>query len=117
MAEREKLYRKFQESGQEKLRLEIALQEFSGEAAEGYQTEQKAYGDYIRRRIRPAVELLMDRGDLEKIEKLAGYGWITEKQLEEFIQKALRQDNRAVLFCLLHLKNRTTGFHDREFLL
>ena len=63
------------------------------------------------------METLIRGGEVGKIEQLAGYGWIKEEQMEGFLRMALRQDNRAVLLCLLHLKNRTFGFRDKEFLL
>lgn len=147
---RAECYRKFKESRQEKLRLEIALQEFfaeeklseakevemdgsaekeaeiSGKAEKeseiGGKTEeeferawQEEYGKYLKMRIRPAMETLIARGDVDKTEKLLEYGWIDSGQLDEFIRKALQQEQRAVLLCLLHFKNKTFGFKDREF--
>ena len=123
-------YQKFKESKQEKLRLEIVLQELlkDREDVEGPEPEaalkrgdckafRKEYEDYIKLRIRPAMETLIRGGEVGKIEQLAGYGWIKEEQMEGFLRMALRQDNRAVLLCLLHLKNREFGFRDKVFLL
>lgn len=128
-------YRKFKESRQEKLRLEIALQELLKDRKKAQKSDQgdipkkgdcdaegcgafpKEYEDYIKLRIRPAMETLVRGGEVDKIEILARYGWIKEEQMEGFLRMALRQDNRAVLLCLLHLKNREFGFRDKVFLL
>lgn len=135
----EELYRKFKESKQEKLRLEIALQEFLKDGSsdretgtkeagadmsvqgacfgEGCQEKWKEYGNYLKLRIRPAMEVLIRQGDVDKLEKLSGFGWIKEEQMEDFLRIAMQLDNRSVLLCLLHIKNRTFGFKDKEFLL
>lgn len=115
--DRETLYRKFSETKQEKLRLEAALQGFFDEAdfAKGNANYRRAYAQYLRMRIRPAMELLMKTGDLEKMAGLAKQGWFGERELEGFIRLALSLENRAALLWLLHYKNRNFGFHDREF--
>lgn len=136
------LYRKFCESKQEKLRLEIALEGFFHKRGEGtggktkepevsegaakdvslaeqeeWRKQREDYARYLQNRIRPAMELLIRQNDLGKIESLAEQGWIGEVELEGFIQQALQQENRGVLLWLLQFKNKTFGFKDREFLL
>lgn len=130
------LYKKFSESKQEKLRLELALEGFFAEPErmekgdkdeeepdflrsdrEEWQKRREAYGKYLKMRIRPAMELLIRQSDLEKMEGLAKLGWIGEAELENCIQLAWKQENRVVLLWLLHYKNRAFGFKDREFLL
>lgn len=116
MDRRAEWYRKFRETKQEKLRLEIALEEFLGaDDWEGEEQARAAYEVYLQKRIRPAMERLISRGDVDGIERLAGYGWITQSQLEGDIRRAMEQEQRAVLLCLLHIKNRLYGFEDRTF--
>lgn len=106
-------YQKFKESRQEKLRLEIALQEFFHETAE--ESHRAEYGAYLQRRIRPAVEKLIADGEMDRLERLLECGWVKERALDTFIAEALQQDQRAVLLLLLSFKDRTFGFKDREF--
>lgn len=114
---KETRYQKFLESKQEKLRLEIALQDFfevsdTQEMLSEEKEKREVYGAYLKKRIRPAMELLIKQGDVKRTAGLAGQGWFGEKELDSFLALALKQENRAVLLWLLHYKHRKFGFRD-----
>ncbi|MDC7290388.1 hypothetical protein NXH76_21600 [Blautia schinkii] len=115
-SEARKLFSKFKETGQEPVRLAVALRGFFLE--EGVEdSERGEYGRYLKQRIRPAVEHLIEQDDVEKIEKLEQMGWFHERELESFICRAREHNRPAVLMWLMHLKNEKYGFRDRDFTL
>ena len=63
--ERDMRYEKFQTTGQERIRLACALEGFflTNECEEEKKT---AYGQYLKRRIRPAMEALIREENVEK---------------------------------------------------
>ena len=70
--ERDMRYEKFQTTGQERVRLACALEGFflTNECEEEKKT---AYGQYLKRRIRPAMEALIDeKGSKMRKNFLAG---------------------------------------------
>jgi len=111
MAE-ENLYRKFQTCLQPALRLNYALAGFFGEDTEP--TQKQAYGDYIRMRIRPAVQLLMDREETEKLSFLEALGWLQESVLDDCLGYAIRKKRVRSFIWLLNCKARHFGFRDRD---
>ena len=110
--EKEEWYRKFQETGQEKKKLELALEGFFTETEED---RREAYGRYLRRRIRPAVEFLIRSEDVEKMEALEQQGWFGAKELEGFLNTARAEKSLSALAWLLRLKDEKYGYEDRDF--
>lgn len=119
----EERYRRFKETGQEQIKLEIALEGFFSEESEMQQLQKtmaqqiylEEYGDYLKRRIRPAVEMLIEADAVEKIEKLEMQGWFGKRELESFIETARRKKKTTVLAFLMQLKDRKYGYEDRDF--
>ena len=67
------LYQKFMSSKQAPVRLELALSGFF--QPDGYTDKQhRDFGDYLRLRIRPAAEALIQRDALDKLQVLEGTG-------------------------------------------
>jgi hypothetical protein len=103
---------KFLESKQEPLRLAIALERF-------FETEQpelkERYGRYLKMRIRPAMERLIETGALRKIEELIGYADLDERMLDEFMEMAMKRKQTEILVYLLKRKREQFGFSDRDF--
>jgi hypothetical protein len=103
---------KFLESKQEPLRLKIALERF-------FETEvpewKERYGNYLKSRIRPSMERLIAAGDLDKIEVLAEYADLSERNLNDFIEIAMQQKQAEIVVYLLKRKRERYGFSDRDF--
>lgn len=111
--EAKSLYKKFTQTRQEPVRLAVALRGFflpqTGEA------EKEAYGNYLKSRIRPAMEALIDEDQVEKLEILEALGWLEGKNIDVFIRIARQAQKKAALVWLLHLKKEKYGFQDRDF--
>lgn len=113
-AEAGKLYEKFCVTGQEPVKLAIALRCFFME--QGPDEEQRrAYGQYLKKRIRPAAEQLIEEEGVEQLACLEQQGWISENLLETFIRRARERGKTASLVWLLHLKNEKYGYKDKDF--
>ena len=68
MSETGALFQKFQSASREDVQLALALEcYFSGQATEA---QNQVLEDYLRRRLRPALELLLREGRLEELEQL-----------------------------------------------
>lgn len=104
--------RKFLESKQEALRLSIALKRF-------FETDsiewRKRYGAYLKLRIRPAMKELITAGAIGKIEQLSAYAGYSEKNLDEFIDTAVKQGKAEVTVYLMKEKKEKFGFIDQDF--
>ena len=104
-------YQKFISSGQESLRLTIALEYFG--QAEGEARE--AYCQYLRRRLQPAAAALIAAGDTVRLGQLAELCRFTEKQTDSMIAQAQKEKKTAALVWLLRWKGEQYGFRDRDF--
>lgn len=110
--DRELLYQKFQTSGQPSVKLELAL---TGLFLEGIsQTQKQIFEKYIQLRIRPAVQMLLDREALDKLSVLAQRGWIQEPVLEDCLRYAMEKKQIQGCIWLLRYKAQTFGFRDRD---
>lgn len=106
-------YRKFQTSKQEPLRLSIALDGFF--RPEPSPEAHEAYGQYLRRRLQPAVSLLIDADDAYRLAVLAEQGWFTARQTDDFIKLAREKKKTAAFVWLLRWKGDKYGFRDKDF--
>lgn len=94
--EGERLWQKFDTTKQEPVRLAVALRGFFME--DGISLERKEeYGQYLQKRIRSAVETLIDEEEVEKIAHLESLGWFGQTQLEEFIRIATNRCKTAIM--------------------
>ena len=91
--------------------VEIYFTEGADRSRKGYQEAEK----YLKLRIRPAMELLIQREETDKMELLEKQGWFGEKELDLFIDKAQESKKIRSLVGLLHLKNDKYGFHEKKF--
>lgn len=114
MAEEQEIYQIFHETRQEAQRLTAALEGFFQKKAVS-EEHQEAYSRYLKRRIRPAVEQLIQEEAVEKIQALDQLGWFHEQELEGFIRTARQYEKPASLMYFLHRKNEVYGYHDRDF--
>ena len=104
----------FEASGQEKHRLSIAIQRFTEVSDSSW---KEKYVRYLSLRFRPAMNELIQKGDLFRIRSLCRFAPITEASLDSFIAEAVacRQDEIAAFF--MEFKREHFGFHDRDFTL
>lgn len=115
MKDEQELYQIFQNTRQEPQRLAAALQGFFQDADELIDEHKEEYGKYLKRRIRPAVEKLIEEEAVEKIQILEGLGWFHEQELEAFIRTARRYEKPVSLMYFLRLKHESYGYHDKDF--
>lgn len=108
----EQLYREFATNPQAPVKLKTALAGFFLERNEERQT---AYGAYLRRRIRPALEALIAENAVEKIEQIQWLGWIDEGVLDAALRMAREQGKTEILVSLLQMKQDNFGYRDRDF--
>lgn len=113
MSETDVLFQKFQSASREDVRLELALEGyFSGQATE---TQNQVLEDYLRRRLRPAMELLLREGRTEELEQLLELGWLTAGLLEDGLSLAISLKSTEGFVLLLRRKAELVGFSDRDF--
>ena len=105
------LYQSFLSAAREPVRLDLAARcYFSGEASPEESRELEAY---LKRRVRPLMELLMQQDALPKLEQLAG--WLTPQLAEDGLDMAVRLKKTEAFVWLLRWKAEHSGFSDRDF--
>lgn len=96
-------------------KLEQALERFFQgdfvEGAEEFQDVQK----YLKMRIRPAMEFLIEKEDVEGMEQIEECGWFSVRELDGFIRCAQEKEKLRSLVWLLHLKDRKYGYEKKDF--
>lgn len=113
MAETDALFQKFQSASREDLRLGLALEGyFSGLADE---TQKQTLESYLRRRLRPAMELLLREGRTEELEQLLDQSPLTAGLLEDGLSLAISLKSTEGFVLLLRRKAELVGFSDRDF--
>lgn len=113
MSEADVLFQKFQSAPREDVRLGLALEGyFSGLATEA---QNQVLEDYLRRRLRPAMELLLREGRTEELEQLLEQGWLTAGLLEDGLSLAISLKSTEGFVLLLRRKAELVGFSDRDF--
>ena len=103
-------YQKFTLSRQEPLRLSLALEGFF---QDGDEIRREAYGQYLRRRLQPAVNALIEDDDTAGLAALAD--WFTAGETDRFIALARERKKAAALVWLLRYKGERFGYVDRDF--
>lgn len=113
MSEMDGLFARFQSASREDLRLGLALEGyFSGLADE---TQKQALESYLRRRLRPAMELLLREGRTEELEQLLDQSPLTAGLLEDGLSLAISLKSTEGFVLLLRRKAEMVGFSDRDF--
>lgn len=96
-------------------KLEQALDIYFQDKLDGESEEFREAQKYLKLRIRPAMELLIEREDTEGMEQLERCGWFSAKELESFIRCAQEKAKLRSLVWLLHLKDKKYGYQKKEF--
>ena len=112
--EKDILYRKFQTTGQERIRLACALEGFLNGENIGNE-EKEVYSQYLKRRIRPAMETLILDENVLGMELLEAHNWFGEEELESFICTARKERRLESLVWVMELKNRKYGYKEKIF--
>lgn len=98
---------KFLTTRQERIKLNIALTRFFEVASDEW---KERYGAYLKKRFRAAMNVLIEEGNLFKIEQLCDNDWYTERMLQEFMEYARQKDQLEIFVYLLRLKREKFGF-------
>ncbi|MDO4519665.1 MAG: hypothetical protein Q4B47_05155 [Eubacteriales bacterium] len=69
----------------------------------------------LRRRIRPAMQLLIDEENLTGLRKISEYGYYGAAEMDVFISYAKSGERKLALLWLLNEKEARFGFKDRSF--
>lgn len=77
--------------------------------------KKTAYGQYLKRRIRPAMEALIREENVGKMELLKSFGWFGAEELENFICTARRERKLESLVWLMRLKDQKYGYKEKKF--
>lgn len=114
MRDGDKLYQKFQTSKQEAIRLAVALRGFFL-MPDLCESQREAYAAYLKRRIRPAAEALIEMNLLKHLMQMEEMGWLDANLTDLFLQKAISQRKSAMIVWLMQLKAQKYGYNDRDF--
>lgn len=96
-------------------KLKQALETYFQNTPVGESEEFREAQKYLKLRIRPAMELLIEKEDTERMEQLEKCGWFSEKELKVFIKYAQKKTKLRALVWLLHLKDEKYGYQKRDF--
>lgn len=113
MPSQEEAYQAFLRSRQPPTALRLAMEGFF--APDVPETYRKAYGDYLKKRVRPMVETLIEREDLEKLEVVSQLRWLTPRLVDEFAVLARDRQKSTALIWLLAKKQELYGFAKEGF--
>ena len=91
--------------------LDVYFQDEPDKGSKEFQEAQK----YLKLRIRPAMEFLIEKEDTDRMEQLEKCGWFSIKELETFIRCAQEKTRLRSLVWLLHLKNEKYGYQRKDF--
>lgn len=104
----EELDQKFLTSGQEKIKLEIALIRYF--EIEKEDDLKAVYQKYLLRRFRPAMEVLLEKKENKKMRQLFLEKEMSQGLLEELLSMASKRHNTEAFVWLLAQKETLYGF-------
>ena len=100
----EEIYRNFHDTGQEDKRLRLAVEGYFREDASPPHKEE--YRIYLKKRIRRAVEVLLEGQDEGRIMTLAGEGFLTSADLDHVLAQTHDPENPSAFLKLLHIREK-----------
>ena len=112
MKREEELDQKFLTSGQEKIKLEIALMRYFEIAEDkNFLPEMtQPYQNYLLKRFRPAMETLLEQKENKKMKQLFLQKEMSQGLLEELLLMASKAHNTEAFLWLLEQKQTLYGF-------
>lgn len=84
-------------------------------AAETNREKYVEYEKYLKLRVRPLMEKLIEEEDIDTIEAVAEKMWFGQAQLENFLKYAGEKHCISSLAWLLNWKKKMYGFSDKDF--
>lgn len=96
-------------------KLEQVLDVYFQDEPDNGQKNSRKQQKYLKLRIRPAMEFLIEKEDTDRMEQLEKCGWFSIKELETFIRCAQEKTRLRSLVWLLHLKNEKYGYQRKDF--
>lgn len=91
----------FRTTTSEQQRLRAALSGFC-ESQDLPEEQRAAYTAYLRKRIRPAVEMLIREDDFSKLERILQTGWLSDADRKRFLNLAADQQKWQAFHILLN---------------
>ena len=91
----------FRTTTSEQQRLRAALSGFF-ESQDLPEEQRAAYTAYLRKRIRPAVEMLIREDDFSKLERILQTGWLSDADRKRFLNLAADQQKWQAFRILLN---------------
>ena len=91
----------FRTTTSEQQRLRAALSGFC-ESQDLPEEQRAAYTAYLRKRIRPAVEMLIREDDFSKLERILQTGWLSDADRKRFLNLAADQQKWQAFRILLN---------------
>ncbi len=104
----------FLATGQEEKKLEIALKRYFQLLPEEEKLRSR-YGGYLSRRLRPAVQKLIQKGENRKLELLLKENPPSVMALDGFLELALFCKNQEAQILLLRMKREKGGFQGKDW--
>ena len=77
--------------------------------------EQEVYRAYVKRSIKRIMENLIKENDIDRIEKLLSFGYVTKKNIDHFIDFAIQHQRHEIYLTLLNFKNEVVGYRKNSF--
>lgn len=111
--EERRLDKEFLETKQADKKLNIALMRYFD--LEQEDKRKKVYGEYLKLRFRPAVELLIKKKENEKVTELIKEQEIDENHINSFLKTAVKYSNQEAQIFLLKEKESVGGFQEKSW--
>lgn len=108
----QELLEEFKRVRREALKLEIALEIFRP-GMELTEEERQEFVHYLVWRKRPAVQYLIQNGDLQRLRALKKMGWLEEQYLENYREMAIQSKETEIWSWLLRYGNTEEPERDR----
>ena len=106
-------FRKFQESLQPAVKLQIAAEDYFKEGLS--QSCREVYRNYLKSRLRPGAQLLILEEDTDRLEGLWAIEAFSGPLTEDLLQFSIENQKPAAYTWLLRKKQETWGFHPRDY--
>ena len=77
--------------------------------------EQKIYQAYVKRSIKRIMEHLINTSNIDRIEKVLSFGYVTKKNIDSLLEFAINHQKHEAYLTLLNYKNEVIGYRKNLF--